>query len=509
MRTVLGHRQTRLGNEENTVKQLITLSSCAPGRRSKWCNPRTVAGSTQRSTQRGQLLLVMAVVIVIAFGAAYYALSSPTSVGIERDKITTAALAQIKEALIGWSAARDPAIDGVNARPGELPCPDINPLDGYEDGSCVAGALGRVPWKTLGIPEPKDGSGETLWYTIAGPFRNYNMSSPPITSDTQGDITVYQDAPATTLTTPASTAAVVTTRAVAVIFAPGAVLGTQNRSSTATMACAAPSGTYLRNLCASNYLETWSSVNNSAINGPFIQARSSNDFNDRLLFITNADLMPLVEQRVAREMISYLNQYRATTGVYPWADLGDGNSNGKVNNPSPYNAYNRNRFPCGTALQYNWGRTTAPVTPALPNWLTNGCDLSGGSLTGWISVVYYAVAQNRLQANGFRCTTCTASTLTVTNSTNSIATECTTAAPPTCTTKVLASGSADVVLITPGGDPTGSTARFWSQTAWSTITGYFFDSNSTVSTDNGDNNDDSLRVPTSTANNRVRMYVVR
>ena len=84
--------------------------------------------------------------------------------------------------------------------------------NGFEDGSCMAGAIGRVPWKTLGIPEPKDEAGETLWYAIAGPFRIWSMTSTVINSDTKGDITVYRD----------STATVVSAEAVAVIFAPWA-----------------------------------------------------------------------------------------------------------------------------------------------------------------------------------------------------------------------------------------------------------------------------------------------
>jgi hypothetical protein len=450
----------------------------------------------------------MATALVIGFAAAYYALFRSPNVAIERDKITTAALAQVKTALIGWSAARTPSTSalippGLNARPGDLPCPDTDNT-GTDSGSCVAGAIGRVPWRSLGIPEPKDSAGETLWYAVAGPFRNNNMSSAPITSDTLGNLTVYLGSSATTLTS----------QAIAVIFAPGMAFGAQDRGCTVGTNCTAAgqcttSPASLTPKCdPTNYLEATGGGNNAQTGGPYIQAQPSDTFNDRVLAITNADLMPAVEQRVAREMISYLNQYRATTGVYPWADLGDGNSNGNVTS-KPYAAYNRNRFACGTALPYDWGRTTAPVTPALPNWLTNGCDLSGGPLTGWISVIYYAVAQNRLQASGFRCTTCTASTLSVTNSTNSIATECTTAAPPTCTiNKVLASGSADLVLITPGGY-TGSPARSWSQTDWSAITGYFFDSDNTVSTENSDNSNDNFRVPTSTANNRVRMYVVR
>jgi hypothetical protein len=435
--------------------------------------------------------LLVLVILIVGFAAAFYTFVDHTSSAIERDKITADALAQAKVGLIGWSAARTPSTSalippGLNARPGELPCPDID-NSGTDSGACVAGAIGRVPWKSLGIPEPKDSSGETLWYAIAGPFRNSSMSSAPITSNTLGNMTVYLGSNASTLTS----------QAVAVIFAPGAALGTQVRSTTSTMACTAPLGTIARNLCASNYLETAGGINNATINGPFIQAQSSPTFNDRVLVITTADLMPLVEQRVAREMIAYLNNYRSTTSFYPWADLGDGNSNGAEGSF----AYNRNRFPCGTALFYDWGRLTAPVTPSLPNWLKNGC----ASLTGWAGVIFYSVATNRLHNSGTGCApwpNCTASTLTITNASGNTATQCNTNSPPTCTSQVVTPGSADLLLITPGAWD-GSTTQTWSTTGWTTISGYFEDS------ENSNNNDDNYVVPTSTAQNRDRIFIVR
>jgi len=417
--------------------------------------------------------------------------SDSVSIANRQADDTARTLAQVKEALIGWSASRTPPTDGADARPGELPCPDINPLDGYEDGSCVAGALGRVPWKTLKIPEPKDEAGETLWYTIAGPFRKVVNSPAPITSDTLGNITVYQGSTATTLTT----------QAVAVIFAPGAAVGTQDRSTTDTMDCTAPSGTYERNLCASNYLETAGTTNNATINGPFIQAQASSAFNDRLLVITNADLMPAVEPRVAREMISILQRYKTATGVYPWADRFEGNSDGSFPD-----YFNRARFPCGNALPTSWAG--AGIT--LPNWLQNGCT---NPVTGWTSVIYYTVAKNRLQNGGINCTTCTDATLTVTNASNRIADLClttgVTCVAPTwwSSPTVVSSGAAaaDLILITPGA-ATGNPPRNW-PTDWSAITGYFED------TENSENvtgvNSDKYVVPSSTNNNRDRIYIVR
>jgi hypothetical protein len=433
--------------------------------------------------QRGQAIILTVLILALGAGFLVYSLASPRAIAAQKNAETAAALAQVKEALIGWSASRTPDAGNPTYRPGELPCPDTD-NDGSAEPSCAAGAIGRVPWKTLGIPEARDGSGEILWYAIAGPFRYKPQASQPITSDTLGNLTVYQGSSATTLTS----------QAIAVLFAPGQPLGTQSRSTT-TAVCSTTGTTIQQRYCAANYLESNGGGNNAQTGGPFIQATASGTFNDGVLAITNADLMPLVEQRVAREMMSLLWQYKNSTGVYPWADLYDGNSNG---NPGS-DADNRARFPCGNALPVNWGALAPPIT--LPDWLTNGCpDTGTGVVDGWSSLIYYAVARNSLQNSGSGCTTCSGSTLDVANT--GFAYLCTTAPVPfSCTWGSVPSGSADVILITPGASD--GSPRNW-PTSFSTITGYFEDA------ENRDNNDDNYRIPATSDNpNRDRMFIVR
>ncbi len=444
--------------------------------------------------QRGQSIFILGFFVSIGLiglllGATRTVANANAS---QRAKDLEIKFATVKEALIGWSASRTPG--APNARPGELPCPDID-NSGTDPGACVVGAIGRVPWRTLGIPEPKDSSGETLWYAISGPFRNFSMSAVPITSDTLGTLTVHSNPGNTT-----ATATTLTTQAVAVIFAPGTALDGQNRSATTTMACAAPSGTVARNLCASNYLETAvgpsGNVNNATINGPFIQANplTNPSFNDRLLVITNADLMPAVEQRVAREMMSLLEQYRiATGGDYPSADLSNGDSDAD---------HNRHRLPCAAVTPVNWG---SGGTPSLPNWLSNGCGSNG-----WTSVIFYAVSRFRLTGNN--CTTCSGGTtcgsatttderLTITNPGNRVAESCPTGVVPyTCTPTVLGTGIANLLLITPGA-ATSNRAAGWTNSLVP-ITGYFDDA-ANADNDNGN----CYVVPTSASHNRNRMYV--
>lgn len=79
------------------------------------------------------------------------------------------ALAQARSALIGY------AISYAERHPGEgygfLPCPDRGNDGSTPIGACGArdtAAIGRLPWRTLGLAELRDGWGECLWYAVSG-----------------------------------------------------------------------------------------------------------------------------------------------------------------------------------------------------------------------------------------------------------------------------------------------------------------------------------------------------
>lgn len=420
-------------------------------------------------------MLLVVLLLGMATALFVYGMVDTNSLVLRRDNDTTAAFADVKRALIGWSVQRTSSNALPNARPGELPCPDMN-NDGSEDGSCVAGAIGRVPWKTLGIPEPKDGAGETLWYAIAGPFRIWGMNGTVINSDTKGNLTVYQD----------STATAITTEAIAVIFAPGAVVGTQNRDCTgdsnvpncqATGICTGPTYTLTAHCNPANYLETAATVNNATTNGPFISAPKLDTFNDNVTVITTADLIPVVELRVARELRAALMAYFANSGCgcypqtsgcgcYPWADISDGTSQDDLN---------RGRVPT-TALPHNWGQNwgggTIPFLPGRDTG-TNGWFVNND----WRKVIYYAVGRNFLEADtlgvkGGACAYCLDATLTFN-----------------------VTIPKEVVLIMPG--PAGVSGA---HVSWPYD--YFEDA------ENNDHNDDRYVSPSSTAYARDRTYTI-
>ena len=103
------------------------------------------------------------------------------------------ALRQAKAALIAYAANEQwQTYKGQSTdQPGALPCPDIV-HDGTEaeegDSDCVGSTannmIGRIPWKTLGIDDLRDASGERLWYALAHNFRKLSPTT-VINSDTQ------------------------------------------------------------------------------------------------------------------------------------------------------------------------------------------------------------------------------------------------------------------------------------------------------------------------------------
>ena len=256
--------------------------------------------------QYGAALMVMLVIMIVGTAVILVSSLASSAIKIERDKTTANALAQAKEALIGRALA-----DGN--RPGSLPCPDTDddgsaePLSGDE----CPNYTGRLPWRTLRLPDLRDGAGERLWYALSQNFHDDN--SIHINSETQGTLAMSGSSSAS--------------QVIAIVFSPRQVLNGSSRSPSVTAACSSlkNSPTVAQSFCATNYLEG----NNAALNVSAVPATpnlnyqsagTSSTFNDRMIFITHKDLMPLVEKRIAREVKSCLDDYAsAHSSTYPWA----------------------------------------------------------------------------------------------------------------------------------------------------------------------------------------------
>lgn len=141
------------------------------------------------------------------------------------------ALAQARSALIGY------AISYEERHPGEgygfLPCPD-NGNDGSTPiGACGprgVAAIGRLPWRTLGLPDLRDGWGECLWYAVAGSVK-HNPKPLSLNWDSPGQFEPFSaDGNRLAVAAPDG-------RAIAVILAPGRALEGQIRPPGRPFGC--------------------------------------------------------------------------------------------------------------------------------------------------------------------------------------------------------------------------------------------------------------------------------
>ena len=308
-------------------------------------HPRHHAQRWQHA-QRGAVLMVMLVIMVVGSTTVLVNSLNANDLKIARQQQTVAALAKAKDALIGYATAVKLArtCTGNNcARPGDLLCPDTD-NDGDAESSCgnadgstgQAARLGRLPWKTLGIPDLRDGNGERLWYAVSNNYKNNTRSTNILNGDTPGTLTV-RDMGGSILYNGLTTTG---TGAVALIISPGAVLqrlgatSPQNRSCTigvncdATEKCLTSPASSTPKCNPINYLDIANSEDNAAFadsteNG-FIQGiirdnAGNTILNDQLLTITQDDMMYVIQNRVAAEVRQCLVAYAAANnGRYPW-----------------------------------------------------------------------------------------------------------------------------------------------------------------------------------------------
>ncbi len=251
--------------------------------------------------QSGAVLMIMLVIIVLGSIAFLVSELSRAKLQIERDQMTSQAFAQAKEALIGYAVAYGDTNSNVN---GFLPCPDQGQnvtYDGEAKSTCAAKnvtAIGKLPWKTLGLPPLKDGNGDCLWYAVSGTYKN-NPDTNLMNWDNYG---LFQTMATDGVSFLAGSSSV--NQPVAVIFSPGPPIGTQTRTpATNTPSCGG-------NYTTSNYLDndTIHGINNATVSATantvtqFISGQvkdlSGNEIvNDRLLIITRDEIFNAIKKR--------------------------------------------------------------------------------------------------------------------------------------------------------------------------------------------------------------------
>jgi hypothetical protein len=241
------------------------------------------------SRQGGAALLVL--LAVLAIGASWFMVSRldalAASATARNRQHNADVLLRAKLALIGYVAAQA-AKDGEN-NPGSLPCPEdpgnFNSEVGNQGkigvncGTTVK--VGRFPWLTVGLDKLTDASGEALWYVVS-PNWSYNIgTNSSINSNSMGNLTVDGVANA----------------AVALIIAPGPAISVPACGSSAAI-------NQVRSLSGTpdwrNYLECENASNPT--DSTFVTTGPAGSFNDQVLVVTAADMLPGIEAAIAHRI---------------------------------------------------------------------------------------------------------------------------------------------------------------------------------------------------------------
>lgn len=253
-----------------------------------------MAGRHRHQPQRGAALLIFLILLVM--GALAYIVNNltPETVDTYRDRKTSEALSQARDALIGYAlgyrdaqAAKDPDSLGADDRAmfGYLPLPDLgssrnqnldpacldgtgNPVEGcdanfftgltFDANGIGPTVVGRFPWRTLGTAPLRDGHDECLWLIVSSLHSRIQRAAPPpvlppMNWDTLGQLDVVV-ANGTNALNSALTS--VHDRPIAIIYAPGPPLPGQDRGPSATDDVTQCGGNYN----AVNYLDPFTAT---------------------------------------------------------------------------------------------------------------------------------------------------------------------------------------------------------------------------------------------------------
>jgi hypothetical protein len=271
------------------------MSTCI-ARRSLSLNGTGYLDGTAR--QRGAIGLLLMVMIGLSIGLLIIGYARNVSGSDVVDPRTILALSKAREALLGYATTYRDTHTGEGF--GYFPCPDMGSgTEGQAASACGATdvtVIGRLPWKTLDLAPLRDASGECLWYAVSGNYKNNPKTNDLVNHDTNGLIEVMAADGSGFIA-----GATPPQRAVAVVFAPGAILPGQDRTLAATNPPAICGGNY----DPANYLDTdaASSIDNAAAaiaahalsrfiaaEHSDVTASASDAFNDQLMPILPDEL---------------------------------------------------------------------------------------------------------------------------------------------------------------------------------------------------------------------------
>ncbi len=341
-----------------------------------------------RGRQRGFALLMLAAMIVA--GSAWLLVSSLTNSAnrTAQDRAHNGAvLAEAKQALIAYVAQQ--AALATEDNPGRLPCPEAagyfgdTAQEGIAAGTCSLPKVGRLPWRTLGIERPLDASGEVLWYAVSAGWAN-DGGTLSINSNTLAQLSVGG----------------VPNAAVAVIIAPGAPLSVPASANCTARGQARKTADGAGTPIAPDFRDYLECENATyPADATFVTTGPSTSFNDHLVAISVAELMPAVEAAVAtrikRDVMPQLASVYASptwgsdsaTPIYPFAaPFQDPNTSdfkgvsGYTQGLLPINASTCDAMTAGrcdsTFVSWNSATATAAKTSGTATTFVSNCTAS-------------------------------------------------------------------------------------------------------------------------------------
>ncbi len=264
------------------------------------------------------------------------ALSDPRRLGNAR------VLEDAKAALIMYVSSQV----ATETYPGKLPCPEDTTKigtanEGQAQAYCSLPAVGRLPWKTIGLAAaPLDLDNEQLWYAISPGFnRSGSGVSLVINSNTAAGLSV-DGSPA---------------RAVALLFSAGRPIGTQSRP---TVSSSSPP-------VAANYLDGDNATLDTSFATYGAANSSSTTFNDQAVIVSHQDLFSVVEQAVARRLSdAMVNGTKPLTGIYASAGWGASSSAPVFPYAAPFSNPNTNSFQGASGTTQGLLPVTFSTTPS-------------------------------------------------------------------------------------------------------------------------------------------------
>jgi hypothetical protein len=246
--------------------------------------------------ERGAALLALLAVIML--GASWFLVSQLNAesggIAAARKNRNAEVLNHAKQALIGYVAAQ--AAKAGENNPGAMPCPEnLGDFDsttgrqGLVGTTCGTTTIGRFPWRTLGLDQLVDASGEPLWYVVSPGWGVATGSNTTINSNSVSQLTVDG----------------VPNDAVALIIAPGPAFAVPAAAGCTAWNQVRPT---IGTPDWRNYLECENAT--SPADAIFVTTGPSASFNDQVIKLTVADVMPAIEaaiaHRIEREIVPAL-----------------------------------------------------------------------------------------------------------------------------------------------------------------------------------------------------------